>query len=208
MKTFTINALILLLVIAISLVGFTACNPKTEDTLTSSEPDTSDVSSSEAPSSDVEDSSEPEDGVYYESLSINNKKYVNENFMGIGYIHQMFSYQRDKRGYVYTDEQRALEMEIFEKMNVKSIRAYYGADYSWDPVTGTRNFESEEMLNFYKACKAMDKIGVEIGVTAQWSLGRFLVGSSGYNSMGQFDLSGLVTDDFDETCRNYKQFMK
>lgn len=229
MKTFTINALILLLVIAISLVGFTACNPKTEDTLTSSETDTSDVSSSEAPSSEVEDSSEPEDtadgdfyddeeefnddfepedGVYYESLSINNKKYVNENFMGIGYIHQMFSYQRDKRGYVYTDEQRALEMEIFEKMNVKSIRAYYGADYSWDPVTGTRNFESEEMLNFYKACKAMDKIGVEIGVTAQWSLGRFLVGSSGYNSMGQFDLSGLVTDDFDETCRNYKQFMK
>ena len=77
-----------------------------------------------------------------------------------------------------------------------------------DPETETRNFESEEMLNFYKACKAMDKIGVEIGVTAQWSLGRFLVGSSGYNSMGQFDLSGLVTDDFDETCRNYKQFMK
>ena len=229
MKKVTIKILCLLLTFAISLFAFTACKSLESETHSSSELVSSDdeLSSETQDSPEVEDTAdedfyqdeeiweedwsddfEAEEGIIYEPLLVNNTKYVNENFMGIGYIHQMFAYQKDPRGYVYTDEQKALEKEYLEKMNVKSIRAYYGADYSWDPVTQTRNFESEEMLGFYEALKQMDKLGIEVGVTAQWSLKYFLNGSSDYNKKGQFSLSGIVTDDFDQTCKNYRQFMK
>jgi len=231
MKTNILKLLTLILVLVIAFSAFAGCSPRNDENPSSQSNVSSDANSNEVPeepddtTSTFEDSADnsddyfenvddweedfsEEEGVYYEPLIVNNQKYVNENFMGIGYVHQMFSYQKDKRGYVYTDEQRALELDTLKKMNVKTIRAYYGADYSWDPETETRNFESEEMLNFYKACKAMDKLGVEIGVTAQWNLGRFLDGRNGYNSMAQFAMSGLVTDDFDETCKNYRKFMK
>ena len=233
MKNFFLKILCVLLALAISLFAFTACSSKQNEEDVSSNPASSDISSEEPSTQNEEPSSEPEDtadeesygddsygeddwtedfeaeeGVYYEPLKVNNQKYVNDRFMGIGFIHQMFSYQNDKSGRVYNDYQRELELETMKKMNIKTIRAYYGADYSWDPVTHTRNFESEEMLGFYKACKAMESIGVEVGLTAQWSLRHFLNGSSQYDNMGQFSLSGLVTDDFDETCKNYRQFMK
>lgn len=231
MKNSIIKILCLVLSLSIMLFAFAACSKKNNE-IVSSEPTSSDTSvgedstESEEPSSEPEDTAddsfddeweeeewfeddfEAEEGVYYEPLIVNNKEYANENFMGIGFIHQMFSYQNDKSGRVYNDRQRELELETMKKMNIKTIRAYYGADYSWDPVTHTRNFESEEMLGFYKACKAMESIGVEVGLTAQWSLRHFLNGSAQYDSMGQFSLSGLVTDDFDETCKNYRQFMK
>lgn len=238
MKTITVKIICLVLALAISLFAVTACSSKKDEKPSSSEPASNDVSSEEETQSEEETDSpesedtdeedyyyddeedyyyddeaweedfEAEEGVYYEPLTINNQKYVNENFMGIGYIHQMFTYQKDKSNRVYNDKQRALELDTMEKMNIKTIRAYYGADYSWDPVTHTRDFESEAMLGFYQACKAMESIGVDVGVTAQWSLRHFLNGSAQYDSMGQFSLSGLVTDDFDETCENYREFMK
>lgn len=228
MKNQMIKILCLILSLSIMLFAFAACSKKEEEAV-SSQPDSSD-SSIEEPSTESEEepSSEPEDtveddffedewleedfeeeeGVYYEPLLVNNEKYVNENFMGIGYIHQMFSRQKDKSGRVYNEQQIALELDTMKKMNVKTIRAYYGADYSWDPTTGTRNFESEEMLAFYQSCKDMASIGVDVGVTAQWSLAHFLSGASQNNNMGQFSLSGLLDDDFDKTCENYRVFMK
>lgn len=226
MKNSVIRILCLILALSIMLFSFAACSKK-EETAVSSQPVSSEPTEEE-PSDDLEEpSSEPEEfvedffddewseedfedeeGVYYEPLVVNNEKYVNENFMGIGYIHQMFSYQNDKSGRVYNDRQRELELETMKKMNIKTIRSYYGADYSWDPVTHTRDFESEAMLGFYKACKAMESIGVEVGLTAQWSLVHFLKGSSQNDNMGQFSLSGLLTDDFDETCKNYREFMR
>lgn len=233
MKTTTVKILCMLLTLAILLFTFSACNSKQEDAPSSFEPASSDINSEEEPLSDEtvenENSSQPEEtvddeefyeeddwtedfeadeGVYYESLHVNNEKYVNDRFMGIGYIHQMFSYQNDKSGRVYNDSQRALELETMKKMNIKTIRSYYGADYSWDPITHTRNFESEEMLGFYKACRAMESIGVDVGVTAQWSLRHFLYDSTYNDDMSQFALSGLLSDDFDETCKNYREFMK
>ena len=233
MKNFILKILCVLLALAISLFAFTACSSKQNEEDVSSNPASSDISSEEPSTQTEEPSSEPEDtadeesygddsygeddwtedfeaeeGVYYEPLKVNNQKYVNDRFMGIGFIHQMFSYQNDKSGRVYNDRQRALELDTMKKMNVKTIRAYYGADYSWDPATHTRNFESEEMLGFYQACRAMESIGVEVGVVAQWSLKHFLAGSKDYDSMSQFALSGLVTDDFDETCKNYREFIK
>ena len=174
MKNLIIKILCLVLSLSIMLFAFAACSQK-NDEVVSSEPTSSEPSVEEPSDEPEEPSSEPEDtiddsfddewleddfeaeeGVYYEPLVVNNEKYVNENFMGIGFIHQMFSYQNDKSGRVYNDYQRELELETMKKMNIKTIRAYYGADYSWDPVTHTRNFESEEMLGFYKACKAIN----------------------------------------------------
>ena len=171
MKANYIKIISMLLVLAIMLFAFAACSTQKDDTPSSSEPaSSSEVSSTQEPEtsepepSEPEDTaddedfftdegwdddwSEPEEGVYYEPFKINNTKYVNEQFMGIGFIHEMFSRQKDKKGRVYNDAQIAYELDTMKKMNIKTIRAYYGADYSWDPVTHTRNFESEEMLNF------------------------------------------------------------
>ena len=231
MKANYIKIISMLLALALMLFAFAACSTQKDDTPSSSEPaSSSEVSSTQEPetsepeTSEPEDTaddedfftdegwdddwSEPEEGIYYEPFKINNTKYVNEQFMGIGFIHEMFSRQKDKKGRVYNDAQIAYELDTMKKMNIKTIRAYYGADYSWDPVTHTRNFESEEMLNFYQSCKDMESIGITIGLQAQWSLRHFLVGANGYNNMSQFALSGLVTDDFTETCQNYRRFMK
>ena len=231
MKNLTIKILCLILSLSVMFFAFAACSQK-DDKAVSSQPDTSD-SFEEDTSTEEEDEYfeedeeyedttdedfyyddwsdedfEAEEGVYYEPLIVNNKKYVNDRFMGIGYIHQMFSRQKDKSGRVYNEQQIALELDTIKKMNIKTIRAYYGADYSWDPTTGTRNFESEEMLGFYQSCKDLASIGVDVGVTAQWSLAHFLKGASQNNNMGQFSLSGLLDDDFDKTCENYRAFMK
>lgn len=152
--------------------------------------------------------SEEEELVDFTEVSIDNTTYTNEKFRGIGYIHQMFSHQINANGVNYTEKQKALELDTMKKMNIKTIRAYYGADYSWIPREQRRSFETEEMLNFYQSCRELAGIGCEIGITAQYALGAFLHGSASYNSMKQFELSGLVTDSFDETCRNYQAFMR
>lgn len=236
MKNSIVKILCVLLALSLSLGAFAGCNSKetakkkkkkqsskadttvsdisdtSSDTDFESENDDNDFDYWDDPTSEPDednDFGDPSDNeTDYTEVSIDNTTYTNEKFKGIGYIHQMFSHQINANGVNYTEKQKALELDTMKKMNIKTIRAYYGADYSWIPQEQRRSFETEEMLNFYQSCRELESIGCEIGITAQYSLGYFLKGASDYNNMSQFALSGLVTDDFTETCRNYQDFMR
>lgn len=230
-KTNIAKIFCLILALCLALTAFAGCNNKKDD-VTSSEP----VSSSEVTSSEEEttedpiESSEPEDtiedpadddwleelpaeeeeDVYYEELFVNNTKVTNNNFRGIGYIHQMASYYTDSYGRLYTDKQREYELEIMKNMGVKNIRAFYGSALTYNAETGEQDFNSEGMNEFIAACKAMDSIGIEVGATAIWTM-RDLVDNEESNNTAKFGLGApgiVVKDDWDATVRNYRNFMK
>ncbi len=225
-----IKLICLLLALCLALSAFAGCSKKDEDV--TSKPSSSDVSSdvsSEEPEeedlpSEEETLEEPDDEweelpteeedweeeIYYEDLYVNNTKVTNDNFRGIGYIHQMASYQIDSFGRTYTDKQREYELEIMQNMGVKNIRAFYGSAYTYNGETGEQDYNSERMQNFFKACKAMESIGVDVGVTAIWSM-QTLVKNNPNTNTDNFQLGcpGIVVkDDWNATLKNYREFMK
>lgn len=215
----------LILALCLSLSLFAGCITKKPDKDDqTSDPVSSDVES-DAESED-EESSEPEDTVdddewleelpeeeediYYEEINVNNGKITNDNFRGIGYIHQMASYHTDSFGRLYTDKQRAYELEIMKNMGIKNIRAHFGSSYTYDPKTGTHNYDSQAMKEFANGCKAMESAGIDVGVTATWSM-KSLVNNTADDNTARFSLGcpGIVVkDDWDATLKNYRDFMK
>ena len=162
----------------------------------------------EIPNQDNDDWKDEE--VFYNDFYVNNGTVINNNFRGIGYIHQMASYQKDSFGRLYTDAQREHELEIFKTMGVKNIRAFYGSAYTYNAKTGEQEYDSQRMKDFATACKAMDSIGVDVGVTAIWTM-KPLVENKEDKSTGAMNLGcpGIVVkDDWDATLRNYRDFMK
>lgn len=103
-------------------------------------------------------------------LFVNNQKVVTQNFRGINFVHQLYNYMPDRFGRVYTEDMVAQELDAMKKMRVKIIRSYYGSSYAWNPETGTHDFESPEMQAFYKNCKDMEKLGIEVGITPLWCI--------------------------------------
>ena len=226
----SIRIICLLLALCLALSAFAGCKPN-KDNNVSSEPASSDVSSEEPtddtpseeePSSEEETLEEPEDewlddlpfeeeeDVYYEELTVKNKTASPSYFRGFNYIHQMASYQKDSFGRLYTDAQRKYELELMENMGVRMIRSFYGSSFTYNGETGEQDYNSERMKDFFTACKAMDSIGAEVGVTAIWSMDTLIKNSPSTNTDNfQLGCPGIVVkDDWNATLKNYREFMK
>lgn len=224
----SIKIICLLLALCLALSAFAGCKPNntdepaSSDVSSSEEPSTEDTPSEEEPSSEEETLEEPDDewidelpleeeeDIYYEDLTVKNTKLSKSYFRGVNYIHQMASYQKDSFGRLYTDAQREYELELMKEMRVKMIRAYYGSSFTYNGETGEQDYNSERMKDFFTACKAMDSIGAEVGVTAIWSMGA-LIKNSPSTTTDNFNLGcpGIVVkDDWNATLKNYREFMK
>ena len=224
----SIKIICLLLALCLALSAFAGCKPNntdepaSSDVSSSEEPSTEDTPSEEEPSSEEETLEEPDDewidelpleeeeDIYYEDLTVKNTKLSKSYFRGINYIHQMASYQKDSFGRLYTDAQREYELELMKEMRVKMIRAFYGSAFTYNAETGEQDYNSERMKDFFTACKAMDSIGAEVGVTAIWSMGA-LIKNSPSTTTDNFNLGcpGIVVkDDWNATLKNYREFMK
>ncbi|MBQ4153812.1 MAG: hypothetical protein IJE01_01260 [Clostridia bacterium] len=123
---------------------------------------------------DWEEEEEFEESLYEQELFINNKKPINENFLGFNMIHQLYNYIPDKYDRMNTEKQIAHELDTMEKMGVDMIRSFYGPSLAWDPETGKFDWDNAGMQAFYKNCKDMEKIGIEVGITPQWSFSGFI----------------------------------
>lgn len=224
----SIKIICLLLALCLALSAFAGCKssksgePATSDVSSSEEPSTEDTPSEEEPSSEEETLEEPDDewidelpleeeeDIYYEDLTVKNTKLSKSYFHGISYIHQLASYQKDSFGRLYTDAQREYELELMKEMRVKMIRAFYGSAFTYNGETGEQDYNSERMQDFFTACKAMDSIGAEVGVTAIWSMGTLIKNSPSTNTDNfQLGCPGIVVkDDWNATLKNYREFMK
>lgn len=154
-----------------------------------------------------EDSTEDIDLTGYFDLKVNNNKVVNDDFAGVNTVHLLYNYMPDKYGRTYNEKQVALELDTIEKMRIKIIRSFYGSSLSWDNKTKTHDFENEWMQAFYKNCKDMEKIGVEVGITPAWSIKSFWNELSGRGISIQ-SAGWAVPDDIDASCKNYEKFLE
>ncbi len=165
------------------------------------------------------ESLEPEDDMIYDELTVYNSAYTNEEFLGFNFIHQLTNGYPDIYDRGYNDKQIALELDTMKDMRVKMIRSFYGSSLSWDPVKKTHDFENEWMTAFYKNCKNMEKLGIEVGITPQWSLDALVDGTDslpekgGWNqySMGYMafkEESGKTVVDVDKTAENFAKFIE
>lgn len=227
----SVKIICLLLALCLALSAFAGCKPK-DNITSSSEPATSDVSSEDQPSEETPSDEEPssseeetaeeedewfedlpfeeEEGVYYEELTVKNSKPSSTYFRGFNYIHQMASYQKDSLGRLYTDAQRKYELELMQNMGVRMVRSFYGSSFTYNAETGEQEYGSQRMQDFFTACKAMDSIGADVGVTAIWSM-KSLIENKTNKTSENFHLGcpGIVVkDDWNATLKNYREFMK
>lgn len=224
----TVRWICLLLSLCICVAVFTGCHKEDEETPSSAPSDTGTSSVDDSGSTidetdpveepvnaEPEDDQweelpeEPETSVDYEELTVLNTTPLNTGFRGINAIHQLYNYMPDKFNRTYNEKQIALELDTLQKMGVHMIRSFYGDSLAWDPATQSYDFESPYMQAFYQNCRDMEKIGVEVGVTAQWSLAGFLSEQAGNQQTVNLGVAGfLVPGDFEATCRNYSRFME
>ncbi len=157
------------------------------------------------------------DEVYAANVSVNNvdSAIVNSNFHGINMIHQLYNYMPDVYNRTYNDSQIALEKETFEKMRVKKIRSFYGSSLSYNSNTKTHDFEnSKYMQAFVQNCLDMQELGIEVGITPQWSLTAMFNGNSSAMTQGVnlYNAGYLVLNDDgsvneDASAKAFGEFM-
>ena len=236
-----ISILCLLLSLFVALTAFAGCSKKTEENPSSVSSDLSSEQQTEStleeesqtPSSEEktaddeweeiptdDDFSEDEEEIYFQELTVKNKSYTNENFLGFNFIHQLANGYPDMYDRVYSQKQIDLELDTMQKMGVKMIRSYYGSSLAWDPVKKQHDFENEWMKAFYQNCLDMQKIGVEVGITPQWDLKSLVDGTSslptvsgwGQECMGYLafkqDEKGKTVPDIEATANNFADFVK
>lgn len=147
------------------------------------------------------------EGEEYQELEIQNNHFVTD-FKGLNYVFHPYAYLQDHAGRNYTEKQLKDEVSRIERMGVKMIRSYYGSALAWNPTKQAFDFESEDMQRYYTYCRDMQSIGVDLAVTANWSLADFLNDSSDNFSSVSFGAIGFgVAGDLAETCRRYRSFM-
>lgn len=162
------------------------------------------------PTDEEETYIEEEEFMIYD-VNISNTTPINTSFKGINGIYQLYSGLSDRYGRVYTESQRQLEFDRLEDMGIGMVRSFYGSSLAYDPKTGGLDFESEDMLKFYDNCLELQKRGIDIGITAQWSLRNLIepdLGSSSPSNVS-FEAYGVAVEgDFDATMQNYAEFMR
>lgn len=144
-------------------------------------------------------------------LYVNNYNIVIPQFRGFNFVHQMYEYMPDKLGRELTPQMIELEYEIFKKMRVKNIRAFYGSSLSWDNVKKEYDFESSHMQAFYKSCLDFQKMGIDIGITPQWQFKGFLeppIEGECPNGINIGRFGDVVEGDFEATAKNFEKFIE
>lgn len=182
--------------------------------------DFSDFSSSETdePVDDEKDEDweelpeEPPEGELQTLTVQNGRAPTVTNFKGLNYVFHPWGYFTNPNDAKknYNDSQRKTELVRIEKMGIKSIRAYYGSQLAWDAQQKKYDFNSSLMKEFYTFCLDLQNLGIELAVTANWTLSAFLKDGfgSGSDYIGSFGSVGFgVKDDLAATYRNYRAFM-
>ena len=151
-------------------------------------------------------SGETSDG---QNLVVDNTKVQTANFGGINMVYSLFNYMPDKFGRVYDEEQIALEHKVLKDMRIKMVRSFYGSTLAWDPVTQKHDYESPYMMAFYKNCKELAEMGIDIGITMQWSLEGFIQTSKANAQTVDIYKNGyVVPNDLTATANNFATFTK
>lgn len=138
---------------------------------------------------------------------VNNIDIVTKGFRGINFIHQLYNYMPDDCDRLNTPELIELEHETLKKMGVKQVRSFYGSSLCWDEEKGIHDFENEWMQAFYKNCKDMEKLGIEVGITPQWHIQGLWrrYGHPGVN----LDYNGCIVEgDIEATAKNFEKFIE
>lgn len=131
-------------------------------------------------------------------------------FRGINYVFYPYGYfNEDSYGNrLLNNEQRQSELKNIRKMGIKMLRSYYGSSLAWDSQQQKYNFENTRMQQFYNFCLDMQKSGIELAITANWSLDAFLEDGGNADSPVSFASAGFgVKGNLAETCRRYRGFM-
>lgn len=168
---------------------------------------------------DWEEEEEFEESLYEQELFINNKKPINENFLGFNMVHQLYNYIPEKYDRMNTEKQIAHELDTMEKMGVDMIRSFYGPSLAWDPVNGKFDWDNAGMQAFYKNCKDMEKLGIEVGITPQWAFSGFLEERAYGSYVGLYYTSfttpvtdpkdtAAVNEALEKTLEGHRQFMR
>ncbi len=225
MRNLTKQLICLLLALALSLSVFAGCKTKPKETVseepvTSVETETDDTSSGEPEEEVVDEPADDEwdEGLeelpseseeYVEALKVNNNKIINDNFRGVNAIHQLYNYMPDEFNRMYNEKQVKMELDTLEAMELKMIRSYYGSHMAWDPVKQEHDYESPYMTAFYKNCKDMEKIGVEVGITMLWSLTGFIADKkSTTQGIGLGENGFVVPGDLEATGKGFEKFVE
>lgn len=220
MSKLLVRLICLMLVLAVSFSAFAGC--KSEETQNSSKSTASSESEDYNTSSEESNPSEEqplededlleelpteEEEVIYEELKVDNTNVINSNFRGISAVHQLYNYMPDVYNRTYSEKQIKTELETLKTMGLKNIRSFYGSSLSWDGEKGIHDFESEWMQAFYKNCKDMQKIGVDIGITMQWNLnGFFEETKSTTQGVSLLGNGYVVPGDLEATAKAFELF--
>ena len=142
-----------------------------------------------------------------DDLYVHNTQITNDNFMGIGMIHNLYNYMPDKDGRTYNEKQIALEHATIKEARIKLIRSYYGSTLAWDPVKQKHDYQSEYMKAFYKNCHDMKELGIDIGITMQWSLEGFIrEAKATQQTVSIYENGYVVPGDLEATAKNFAKF--
>lgn len=159
---------------------------------------------------DTWDEDESED--LSEELIVYNSTPLNKNFRGIQAVYQLYKDMPQKYNLTtYTDEQWEYESNFFKTMGIDTVRSFYGPSLAYDSKTGGYNWNSEGMIAFYNNCLEMEKMGIEVGITPQWSFEGFVNEESGntYKHCTDLYFTGYTdADSFDKTMQEHRKFIK
>lgn len=173
----------------------------------------------ESESSDIEledTTDEVDEFEFAEELYVNNaSKPVNDNFLGVNGLHMAFAFMPDKMGNRTPLEkwQRDTEYDrIAKTMGVNQIRSFYSSSIVWDYNAKKLEWDVNKnpyLSGFYDSLKAWQDRGVEVALSAHWSLAAFIGKAHDSGVVSSFAGDGwYVKDDLDTTLKNYSDFMK
>ncbi len=96
------------------------------------------------------------------TLTINNAKPVQKDFMGLNAVYHGFTYRKDAFGRQYDEATAKFEAKRAINTGMNVARTYYDHNMAWDAATKSWNWESEDMKAFYKWCLDMKEGGVDV----------------------------------------------
>lgn len=215
--------LCIILSLGLSISLFSACSDQGTESNQDSSLVNSDVNSEEIASSEtqntfddeidtdtwyeyeseyIEDNAFSEDDDFIATINVkNNESPAMTDYLGLNGIYHGYMYLKDSDNRVYTEEQAALEYSRIKQMGLKNVRSYYYSGYAYE--NGAWNWESGNMLGFYRWAKDMQNADIDICLNAGWQLL-----SLTNSSQKPFALPGVFVDgDLNTTLKNYSAWM-
>lgn len=157
------------------------------------------------------DESEPVEEFYVK----NGTTPINNKFLGLNGVHMGFAFMPDKVANRTPIDKTLRETEydsIAKTMGIKQIRSFYSSSIVWDFSKSRYEWDIKKnpyLSGFYDSLKAWQDRGVEVALSAHWSLAAFIGISHSEEGAGSFAGHGwYVENDLDTTLKNYSDFMR